>query len=83
MSKKDTFPFVFMYKEIDIMNTYAYKGAVLYYDKVVANNWTAETTAQSEVKAASNFKNQFKSQSKMISGIGGVKLSGHITCTNI
>lgn len=62
----------------DSVNLYTYSGPVSYYDKVLANNWTAETRAVSELKAISNFKYQFKDYAKMVSSVGGVQLHGKI-----
>ena len=42
------------------MNLYDYNGPVLEFDKVVANNWSASTRAQSEKKARCNLAYQFK-----------------------
>lgn len=58
---------------------YTYSGPVMYYDKVLSNNWTGETVAESEAKAVNNLKYQFKNQSNMIPGVGGVKLSGKVS----
>ena len=42
------------------MGRYIYNGPVLCFDKVVASNWKAETTAVSEEKARSNMIFQYK-----------------------
>lgn len=42
------------------MDRYEYNGPVKEFDKVVANNWHAETVASSEKKARSNLAYQFK-----------------------
>ena len=60
------------------MCLYVYSGPVLYYDKVIANNWKSETRAPSKQKAASNFKYQFKNYSNMIGSAGGITLAGAI-----
>lgn len=60
------------------MISYKYSGAVMHYDKVIANNWKAETKAESEVRAITNFKYQFKQEAKMMPNAGGIKLMGKI-----
>lgn len=45
------------------MNLYFYEGPVLEFEKVVANNWTSKTLAESEKKARCNLAYQFKMQS--------------------
>lgn len=45
------------------MNLYFYDGPVLEFEKVVANNWTSKTLAESEKKARCNLAYQFKMQS--------------------
>lgn len=60
---------------------YMYNGPVMYYDKVLSNNWTGITVAESEAKAVSNFKYQFKNQSSMVPTVGGVTLSGKVSCS--
>lgn len=40
--------------------TYRYSGAVLVFDKIVEQSWTAETTAASQQKASSNLKYRWK-----------------------
>lgn len=61
------------------MGLYTYNGPVLYYEKVIANNWRGETTAESKAKAISNLKYQFKNQVNLASGVGGISFSGSIT----
>lgn len=39
---------------------YSYSGPVLEFDKIVANNWSAQTYASSEAKARSNLAYRFK-----------------------
>lgn len=39
---------------------YAYRGPVLYFGRVVADNWESETRAVSEKQAISNLIYQFK-----------------------
>lgn len=39
---------------------YSYKGPVCEFDRVIANTWTAETSAPSAKKALSNLAYQFK-----------------------
>lgn len=64
------------------MIIYEYRGAVSYYNKVVANNWKAKTMADSKAKAINNFKYQFKKQSNLVPGVGGITLSGTIQSCN-
>ena len=40
--------------------TFRYSGPVLVYDKIVEDNWIAETTASSQRKASSNLKYRWK-----------------------
>ena len=42
------------------MALYSYSGPVLEFDRVVTNNWQAQTTATSEAKARANLAYQFK-----------------------
>ena len=42
------------------MTLYSYNGPVLEFDKIVANNWQAQTYAVSEAKARTNLAYQFK-----------------------
>lgn len=42
------------------MNQYRYTGPVKEFDKIVSNNWTAETRAVSEEKARNNLTFRFK-----------------------
>ena len=42
------------------MALYSYNGPVLEFDKVITNNWRAQTNATSEAKARSNLAYQFK-----------------------
>ena len=42
------------------MTLYTYRGPVLAFDKVIANNWEGQTYATSEAKARSNLVYQFK-----------------------
>lgn len=42
------------------MALYSYNGPVLEFDKIVTNNWNAQTYATSEAKARSNLAYQFK-----------------------
>lgn len=42
------------------MALYSYNGPVLEFDKIVANNWSAQTYATSEAKARSNLAYRFK-----------------------
>ena len=42
------------------MKLYHYNGPVLEFDQIVANHWSASTTAESEKKARSNLAYQFK-----------------------
>lgn len=48
------------------MNTYAYNGPVLEFDRVIADHWIASTRAESEKKARCNLTYQFKMQSGRI-----------------
>lgn len=42
------------------MALYSYNGPVLEFDRIVANNWKAQTYATSEAKARSNLAYRFK-----------------------
>lgn len=42
------------------MALYSYSGPVLEFDRIVANNWQAQTYATSEAKARTNLAYQFK-----------------------
>lgn len=42
------------------MALYSYNGPVLEFDRIVANNWEAQTYATSEAKARTNLAYQFK-----------------------
>lgn len=42
------------------MKRFTYKGPVLEFDKIIANNWEASTLAVSEEKARCNLAYQFK-----------------------
>lgn len=42
------------------MALYSYSGPVLEFDRIVANNWKAQTYATSEAKARSNLAYRFK-----------------------
>lgn len=44
------------------MNRYSYKGPVLEYGRLLADDFTAETYAVSAAKAKSNIAYQFKKQ---------------------
>lgn len=43
---------------------YKYKGPVLEFDRLLCTNWAAETIAESEMRARSNLKYQFRTQAK-------------------
>ena len=42
------------------MKLYHYSGPVLEFDKIVSNNWSASTLAESEKKARCNLAYKFK-----------------------
>ena len=44
------------------MNKYSYKGPVLEFEKIVANNWSGSTLAVSEKKARCNLAHRFKTE---------------------
>lgn len=44
------------------MKQYSYKGPVLEFDKIIANNWEGTTRAVSPSKAKSNLTFRFKKQ---------------------
>ena len=44
------------------MALYSYNGPVLEFDRVIANNWQAQTTATSEAKARTNLAYRFKKE---------------------
>lgn len=43
-------------------NLYAYQGAILQFDRVVADNWIGRTLAKSERQARTNLAYQYKQQ---------------------
>ena len=49
-------------------NKYVYKGPVLEFDKLIAEDWYGETMATSEKKAKSNLIYQFKKKNSRIVG---------------
>lgn len=63
------------------MKRYVYNGPIMLFDRCVASDWKAETLAQSESKARSNFMYQAK---KTIGKAAGAKvtLPGVITAAN-
>lgn len=44
------------------MQLYFYNGPVMEFDKIIANQWSASTRAESEKKARCNLAYQFKTQ---------------------
>ncbi|MBQ1189573.1 MAG: hypothetical protein IIX57_04070 [Lachnospiraceae bacterium] len=42
------------------MALYSYNGPVLEFDRIITNNWQAQTYATSEAKARANLAYQFK-----------------------
>ena len=44
------------------MTKYSYKGPVLEFDKIIANNWEASTRAVSPKKALCNLAYRFKQE---------------------
>ena len=57
---------------------YAYKGPVVIFDTLVADQWEAETMATSESKARSNLMFQFKKDNCRLPGTK-VTLPGKVT----
>lgn len=58
-------------------NKYTYKGPVLEFDRLIAEDWTGETMAPSEKKARSNLIYQFKTKNSRIVGTK-ISLPGEI-----
>lgn len=73
----NTFPFIFVVGG-DIMGMYIYNGPVLYYGKVISNNWRGKTHADSIGKATSNLKYQFKKQANLMCNVGGITLTADV-----
>jgi len=59
----------------DERRLYQYEGAVLIFDRVVANNYKAQTRASSAAKARSNIAYQFRREANIADHIP-VKLTG-------
>jgi hypothetical protein len=59
----------------DERRLYQYEGAVLIFDRVVANNYKAQTRASSAAKARSNIAYQFRRKANIADHIP-VKLTG-------
>lgn len=47
---------------------YEFDGSVMLFDTCVVPRWTAETMAESEAKARSNFEYQYKKQNNLAPG---------------
>lgn len=45
---------------------YNYKGPVVAFGKVIANNWSGETIATSRSKALNNLAHKFKKDAKLL-----------------
>lgn len=67
-----------MYEEY---HKYVYDGPVMFFDKLVADHWRAETMAPSKQKAKSNLSYQAKRQLNLIAGTR-VTLPGEIKMVN-
>ena len=67
-----------MYEEY---HKYSYDGPVMFFDKLVADHWKAETMAPSERKAKSNLSYQAKKQLNLVAGTN-VSLPGKIKMFN-
>ena len=59
------------------MDKYVYQGPVMLFDRCVANNWKAETWAESKNKARSNLAYQAKKACNVSAG-SRVTLPGEI-----
>ena len=44
------------------MERYRYSGPVKEFDRIISDNWTAETSAVSEAKARTNLSYRYKKQ---------------------
>lgn len=60
------------------MQKYIYEGPVLLFDKCIDNNWHAETMADSEKRARSNFAYQYKNTHNFSHG-ARITMPGKIT----
>ena len=59
------------------MDKYVYQGPVMLFDCCVANNWKAETWAESKNKARSNLAYQFKRASNR-PAVAKITLHGNV-----
>lgn len=57
---------------------YIYKGPVYMFDRLIADQWEAETMAKSERKAKTNVTYQFKKDNHILPGTK-ISLPGKIT----
>lgn len=48
------------------MNRYMYRGPVMAFNTLMANNWSGETMASSEAKARSNLEYQYKKKNNWV-----------------
>lgn len=48
------------------MERYRYSGPVKEFDRIISDNWTAETSAVSEAKARTNLSYRYKKQTGRI-----------------
>lgn len=62
------------------MKKYSYNGPVMLFNKLIMSNFVAETMAESENKARSNFKYQYKKAHNLTAG-ARIELPGQITET--
>lgn len=60
---------------------YIYRGPVLEFDRIVADDWKASTYANSEAKARSNLAYQFKKQNNKIPA-SRITLPGKLECVD-
>lgn len=61
------------------MKKFSYKGPVLEFDKIVANNWEGSTMAVSPEKARCNLGYQFKTETGRVARTR-ISLPGKLTC---
>lgn len=64
------------------MTLYSYNGPVLAFDKIVTNQWQAQTYAVSEAKARTNLAYQFKIETGRVPR-SKITLPGKITAEGV
>lgn len=63
------------------MKKYSYKGPVLEFDKIIANQWEGATMAVSPEKARCNLSYQFKTETGRVARTR-ITLPGKLTCVD-